>query len=182
MKKNNLNHLMNKWCLHKFYWLLVLLALVSLSACAPSEDGDSPETVDVLDLNMDIPASLTGGQDTKGVALATVTGVQAKSTGTSCSYLGPDDGDEPFRNGYEMTKFMVSVVASWTCWSDLLIDVSAYVPHDGKIQQTDNQTDDPNYEADEPTHYSVVDDSETQTTIRIYYGYDRDVPPSHLRR
>ena len=161
--------------------VFALLFAFSLAACSSSEDGDSNESVDVLDLDMAIPASLTGGAASKsGVATMSelrVSGVQARSSDVPCAYQGPDDEDDPFRNGYEMTKFMVSVVASWTCWADTLIDISAYVPHDGEVYPTENQTDNANYEADEPTHYSVTDESDTQTTIRIYYGYDRDVPP-----
>lgn len=169
MKKNNPNPITKL-----FYYTLVILIAVGLTACA-SDDESETAAPDVLDLNMNIPASLTGAPVPKGVA--TVSGAQVRSTDAPCAYQGPDDENDPFRNGYEMTKFMVSVVASWTCWTDALIDISAYVPHDGKIYETDNQKDNVNYDADEPTHYSVTDDSDTQTTIRIYYDYDRDVPP-----
>jgi hypothetical protein len=169
MKKKNPNPLTKI-----FYYSIILLVAIGLTACA-SDDEEQSAAPDVLDLNMSIPASLTGAPVPKGVV--TVSGVQVRSTDAPCAYQGPGDEDDPFRNGYEMTKFMVSVVASWTCWADALIDISVYVPHNGEIQATDNQTDNVNYEADEPTHYSVTDDSDTQTTIRIYYGYDRDVPP-----
>lgn len=156
---------------------IALTLVVGLSACSSgSETGSSNE--EVLNLDMAIPNSLTGGP-VGVVSLAVPTGVQAAAANTDlpCAYQGPDDDDDPFRNGYEMTKFMVSAVAAWTCWADTLIEISGFVPHDGQIYETDNHTDDENYEADEPTHYSVVDESDTQVTIRIYYGYDRDVPP-----
>jgi len=155
---------------------IALTLVVGLSACSSgSETGGSNE--EVLNLDMAIPNSLTGGPAGTLLVLPTGTQVTAANTDLPCAYQGPDDDDDPFRNGYEMTKFMVSAVAAWTCWGDTLIEISGFVPHDGKIYETDNHTDDENYEADEPTHYSVVDDSDTQTTIRIYYAYDRDVPP-----
>jgi len=175
MKNKSPTKFSNKNLLYKINILLVLLLLSSITACSSDEDENNGTAVDVLDLNMNLPASLTGGAAPIGVAM--VSGAQASSAGAPCAYLGPDDEDNPFRNGYEMTKFMVSAIASWTCWADAIIDISAYVPHDGMVYQTENQTDNANYEADEPTHYSVTDDSETQTTVRIYYGYDRDVPP-----
>jgi len=163
---------------------IVLSVVIGLSACSAGDGNNNQnQGPDPISLNMQIPASLTGGKITTSAATVTSTtslsavGAATAGTGQPCAYQGPDDKDDPFRNGYEMTKFMVSAVAAWTCWADTLIDISAYIPHDGLIRATDNQTDDPNYEPDEPTHYSVVDDSDTQTTIRIYYGYPRDVPP-----
>jgi len=165
---------------------ITLIAVMGLGACsAGGGDNNQNQGPDPISLSMQIPASLTGGKITTSTTAVTGTSVSSVSTtatassgtGQPCAYQGPDDKDDPFRNGYEMTKFMVSAVAAWTCWADTLIDISAYVPHDGLIRATDNQTDSANYEPDDPTHYSVVDDSETQTTIRIYYGYPRDVPP-----
>ncbi len=175
---------MNKQNKYLYSWLrpipvIALTLVLGLGACTSSDDNSSG-TGEVLNLDMAIPSSLTGGPVSvlavNSTSASTPVGVQA-STGVPCAYQGPDDDDEPFRNGYEMTKFMVSVVAAWTCWADTLIEISGYVPHDGHIYATDNQTDNENYEADEPTHYSVIDDSESQTTVRIYYGYERDVPP-----
>ena len=155
---------------------LALTVAVGLSACSSGSDTGSGNE-EVLNLDMAIPNSLTGGPS--GALLVSPTGAQvtAANADLPCAYQGPDDDDDPFRNGYEMTKFMVSVVAAWTCWGDTLIEVSGFLPHNGEIIETDNHTDDENYEADEPTHYSVVDDSDTQTTVNIYYGYPRDVPP-----
>ncbi|WP_455208043.1 hypothetical protein [Kaarinaea lacus] len=162
---------------------ITLMLVVSLIACSSGGDGNDSSNSGVLNLDMAIPNSLTGGPAASvfiaspAAVHAAAVGATAASTGSACAYQGPDDGDDPFRNGYEMTKFMVSAVAAWTCWADTLVEISGYVPHDGLIYPTDNQTDNENYEADEPTHYSVVDDSDTQTTIRIYYGYPPDVPP-----
>jgi hypothetical protein len=98
-------------------------------------------------------------------------------TGEPCSYLGNEDDDDPFRNGYETSKFMISAMAAWTCIADLLIDVSSYVPHNGEIIETENDNNADDFEADEPTHYSVTDDSESQVTVRLYYNYSRSQPP-----
>ncbi|HHJ35520.1 MAG TPA: hypothetical protein ENJ87_07125 [Gammaproteobacteria bacterium] len=72
---------------------------------------------------------------------------------------------------------MISTMAAWTCIADLLIDVSDFVPHDGAIVETDNDNNANTFEADEPTHYSVTDDSATQVTVRLYYNYSRSQPP-----
>ncbi|MGD8570059.1 MAG: hypothetical protein PVJ39_18375 [Gammaproteobacteria bacterium] len=172
MSKNNVQRL---WQITPGWlaWVLV----VFLTACSGGGSGGNGSTNDeVLNLDMQIPQSLTGGPVTTAVISPTAITAQSSSD-VPCAYQGPEDEDDPFRNGYEMTKFMVSAVAAWTCWADTLIEIAGYVPHDGQITATENQTDVDNYEADEPTHYSVTDDSATQTTARLYYGYDRDVPP-----
>jgi hypothetical protein len=73
---------------------------------------------------------------------------------------------------------MVSTMATWTCIADLIIDIAATVPHDGSLVETDNDTQADNYDPSEPTHYSISDNSDTQTTARMYYGYDRANPPT----
>ena len=72
---------------------------------------------------------------------------------------------------------MVSAVATWTCIADMLIDVADTVPHNGVIFETENDNNSSNYKPDDPTHYSVTDDSPTQTTVRLYYNYSRSAPP-----
>ncbi len=164
----------------------LVVGLILLSGCGGGggSDNQNNEGQNNVKLDMDIPDSMTGGKaQVAPVAKLSKseTGKAVISKGTSsksgpCAYLGIDD-DEPFRNGYQMTKLMVSAVATWTCIADVLIDVASFVPHDGTIRETDNNTSDPDYDREEPTHYSITDDSETQTTIRIYYGYDRITPP-----
>jgi hypothetical protein len=129
----------------------------------------------VLSLNLDLPESITGGSlpaDADSVTLRTA----RAGTGAGCAYLGADE-DDPFRNGYEMTKFMVSAVATWTCFTDTLIDLADSVAHDDVIHATDNDTQMPDYDPDDPTHYWISDNAENQTTIRFYYGYDQETPP-----
>lgn len=158
-----------------------------LVACQGDQTEGSTLLSDNPSLDLAIPASLTGGStsSTPTLAISSQTMGSASSsikmakagTGQPCSYLGHDDKDDPFRNGYETSKFMISVMASWTCIADLLIDVSSFVPHNGEIIETENDSNSDSFEADEPTHYSVIDDSDTQVTVRLYYNYSRSQPP-----
>lgn len=157
--------------INKLIFIFFIAGLTLLGACGGGGGGNSQPVDNTPNLKMAMPTSLTGGSPNAGPrALAAV------NTGEPCTYIGDDDEDH-FRNGYKTTKFLISVVASWTCIADLLIDVSIYVPHDGSIQVSDNDRSSPNYDPDDPTHYSVVDDSATQTTVRLYYGYYREAPP-----
>jgi len=169
-------------------WLpLIITSSALVSACGG--DGDGNVTPNSITMDMEIPGSMTGGitqgnpkinnnNDKISFAKAGAAPLSRSSSGTGepCSYIGVDD-DDIFRNGYQTTKFMVSAMATWTCIADLLIDVADLVPHNGQIVETENDTNASNYDADEPTHYSVSDNSATQTTIHLYYGYDRSLPP-----
>ncbi len=150
---------------------LAVSAPLLLSACESSDgsDGDSSEN---LSVSLGLPDSLTGGRQGAG-ANADAHG----GTGEPCAFVGADEED-PLRNGYEMSKFMISAIATWTCIADLLIDIAGFVPQDGEIRETDNDKSKPSYDPDDPTHYSVTADSSTQTTIRMYYGYERSNPPT----
>ncbi|VAW92047.1 hypothetical protein MNBD_GAMMA22-2320 [hydrothermal vent metagenome] len=167
-----------------------------LTACGGGQqdsDATSPvaNTAPVLELNL--PNSLTGGvQNTSALTVkqpAQVVGsasdaqiitnavsAAANASNQPCAFIGVSDND-PFRNGYQMTKLLVSSVAAWTCIGDTLINLSNFIAHDGVILETDNDTTASNYDPQEPTHYSITDDSEAQTTIRIYYRYSRATPP-----
>ncbi len=159
--------------------IAALGALLAITGCSNSSDTtvtDSPTKL----LDLGLPDSLTGGVSTVAVRSNIPRAASiSKTTATDepCFYLGAED-DDVFRNGYRMTQFMVSAVATWTCLTDTIIDLSKSLPHDGLIQEAENDTNAANYEADEPTHYSVSDDSATQTTVRVYYGYSRDTPPT----
>ncbi|VAW62322.1 hypothetical protein MNBD_GAMMA11-1152 [hydrothermal vent metagenome] len=173
---------------------LLVLSSCLLIACGGSGSNNSTPA-DSLSVDLSLPDSLTGGSSNASVQSASktlntlsasnssaaskmqqITLSAASGTGQPCFYNGIDEED-PFRNGYQSTRFMVSVMASWTCIADLLIDISTVVPHDGQIKETENNMDNATYKADEPTHYSVVDESDTQTTINMYYGYTRSSPP-----
>jgi hypothetical protein len=153
-------------------------AVFCLAACGADTTGDetgSGEPSQALALSMDLPDSVTGGPQTIDNSQASLRAARS-GTGTACAFLGARETD-PFRNGYAMTQFLVSAVATWTCFADTLIELADDVPHDGTIYATDNQVGQPGYDRDDPTHYAVVDDSDTQTTMKFYYGYDGDTPP-----
>jgi len=158
---------------------VVVAGTVFLSGCNSSEEstGNIPNGITI---DMKIPESMTGGAGQPTAALNIAKAAEAPlavaSTGQPCSYIGVED-DDIFKNGYQTTRFMVSAMATWTCIADLLIDVADLVPHNGAIVETENDSNADNYDVDEPTHYSVIDESETQTTIHLYYGYNRSNPP-----
>lgn len=154
-------------------------SLFALGACSSGDSGDTNTGSEKLvSLDMQLPDSLTGGKSEAGKAVfSTAISLGKSSSDIPCAYLGPEDDEDPFRNGYEMTKFMVSVMAAWTCISENIIEFSSYLPHDGQVRATDNVLGSDDYKPEDPTHYSVNDDSEMQTTIKMYYGYDPFVPP-----
>lgn len=174
----------------------VAVSLSLLSACGGGKQSTStnPAVSNTPVLELNLPNSVTGG--TQAAAMVIQQQAQAQVSGNvtdarmlsnvvsnstvavnqPCHYIGVSDND-PFRNGHQMTKFMVSVIATWTCVADTLITLSNFIAHDGAIIATENDTTASNYDPEEPTHYSVSDDSATQTTIRIYYRYTRATPP-----
>ena len=161
--------------------LVTLLLAGLLTACgsSSSSDGGGDHPAENFSVKMDLPDSLTGGNSNSSRRIAGKIAAIAERDGSGepCSYLGPENADDPFRNGYETSRFLISVMATWTCIADLLIDLADVVPRDGIILETDNDTAAPGYQADEPTHYSVTDESGTQVTLRMYYGYPRSTPP-----
>lgn len=161
-------------------FLLTLLMASLLVACGSSSSGgNSGDTADEFSMKMELPDSLTGGDSSSSRRIAgKIAEVAGRGgSGEPCSYLGPENEDDPFRNGYETSRFMISIMATWTCIADLLIDLSDVVPRDGMIMETENDTRSAAYQADDPTHYSVTADSDTQVTLRMFYGYPRDTPP-----
>ena len=160
--------------------LPVVIAGSSLIAACSSSEESAGVVPNGISIDMQIPESMTGGSaeasSQLNIAKAAEAPLAVTSTGQPCSYTGVED-DDIFRNGYQTTRFMVSAMATWTCIADLLIDVADLVPHNGEIVETDNDSNADNYDPDEPTHYSVIDDSETQTSIHLYYGYGRSNPP-----
>ncbi|MDH5445347.1 MAG: hypothetical protein OEY52_07305 [Gammaproteobacteria bacterium] len=154
--------------------------ILVLSGCGSGENiNKSARTDNTPNIAMDVPPSLTGSQQNfvgqSGVNALAYSSA-ANAVGQPCAYL-VDDKEDHFRNGYQMTKLLVSAIATWSCIGDLLIDVSNFVDHDGAIHETDNNRDSEFYKPEDPTHYSVTDDSDSQTTVKMYYGYYRDTPP-----
>ena len=165
----------------KILFPVLVSSITLLSACGDSAGGN-PDSTTSFSLDLQLPDSLTGGMVTQNrpVAFKSVSSSIANKadSGEPCSFRGVDNEDEIFDNGYKTTRFMVSTMATWTCIADLIIDIAATVPHDGSLVETDNDTQAENYDPSEPTHYSISDDSDTQTTARMYYGYDRANPPT----
>jgi len=167
----------------KSLFIPLCIATSILVGCGGSSgDGSSNTTDDNLSVRMQIPDSLSGGSDNsspRGIAnkIADVALADKGGSGQPCAFIGHEDKDDPFRNGYETSRFLISTMATWTCVADLLIDLAEVLEHDGSILETGNDTLAPDYEADEPTHYSITDNSDSQVTVRMYYGFSRAVPP-----
>lgn len=158
--------------------------LVLLSGCGGGDSGNStrsPVVDNTPNIQLALPVSLTGGQQNTPPAVQAKASIAAASdsggTGEPCGFVGDDDEDH-FRNGYKITKLLVSAIATWSCIGDLLIDVSNFIDHDGSIHATDNDISSPDYDPEDATHYSVTDDSDSQTTVRLYYGFERNNPPT----
>ena len=165
---------------HKNWALSLTLAAVTtlvLSGCfeLKEEDDTRGSNSAAVKLSMALPDSMTGGSS--GASTGKMLGLSTRTTGSPCLYPGVAD-DEPFKNGYNMTKFMTSAVATWTCIADTVIEIVDFIPHDGTIYETENVVGAPSYKVDDPTHYSVTDDSDTQISVRLYYAYDRATPPT----
>ncbi|MBL1277839.1 MAG: hypothetical protein COB30_017300 [Ectothiorhodospiraceae bacterium] len=190
MSDHNLFPTLRHTALRSAATALIVGASIFSAGCSDTGDTSSlPAGSNLLTLSM--PDSLTGGTTSTSTA-ASVRNRAARSVSISksesatkssdefaelCFHNGVEDEDV-FRNGYRMSKFMVAVIATWTCLADTIIDLAAVIPNDGQIKEGENDTTADNYEADEPTHYSVTSTSATQTTVRLYYGYDRAVPPT----
>ena len=144
---------------------LVLLSSSLIMACGdPSSNTTSSQPSNKINVDLELPESLTGNR----IALRTAN----NENDIPCSYLSPEEDDDPFRNGYVTTRFMISTMATWTCLADFLIDIADFIEqHDGMIIETDNDTMAANYDQDDPTHYSITDDSDQQVTVRMYYGF-----------
>lgn len=156
--------------------LLLSASVTLLAGCGGKSADSAPADSTPAFFDMQLPASLTGHRQSTVQASAAAAIYASAATDQPCAFLG-EDGDNPFVNGYQMTKFMTAAVAGWTCVADQLIEVAKWVQHTGEMVETDNNTLDAGYDREEPTHYRVVDDSATQTSIYLYYGYDRATPP-----
>jgi len=152
---------------------LVLLAFGIFSGCAPVSDDSllNPPT-----LSMGLPDSITGGKAQVQLNLKPGISARALDVDVPCSFLGSEDPD-PFRNGYEASKFLVSHMAAWTCISDLVMELVDFTINDGRIHATDNVKDSANYNVDDPTHYQVVRVSDNSSKVRLFYGFSLENPP-----
>lgn len=162
--------------------ITLLLTAGLISACGGSTENSTSPPQDNLSVRLQLPDSLTGGSaaNSPRTVAGKIAGVAVAGkggTGEPCSFNGHEDKDDPFRNGYDTSRFLISTMATWTCVADFLIDFAAVVDHRGIILETDNDTLAASYEADEPTHYSITDVSDSQVTVLMYYGYSRAIPP-----
>ncbi|MFT5400293.1 MAG: hypothetical protein ACI822_003222 [Gammaproteobacteria bacterium] len=148
--------------------------------CGSSGEATNSNPNENLSLQLQLPDSLTGGDTARNRQVANRIAALASSgrSGEPCSYLGPENEDDLFRNGYETTRFMISIMAIWTCIADLMIDLSDFIEARGVIVESDNDKASADYDIDDPTHYSITDNSATQVTVRMYYSYDRSNPPA----
>ena len=162
--------------------------VLGLAACEDSDSANSGNTDFRTQLNL--PESLTGTNVTAsskpGSEHFLARGVDNFSNTNqsnseqelfSCAYLGPED-DDIFKNGYNMTKFMTSAVATWLCIGDSLIVVSNILPRDGVVRETEHDGDDASYDPDEPTHYKIVEQDDGTVEVSLYYGFShaQDLP------
>jgi len=164
--------------------IFILLTLV-LQGCGDS--GNKKPTTFKTDL--DLPESLTGPKASsliskssqekimaRGVENFSNTAMQEKGEELfQCQYLGPED-DDIFKNGYNMTKFMTSAVATWSCIGDSLIYISSVLPHDDKVRETEHDGSALDYDPEEPSHYKISDGEDGKVEVALYYGYSHSEP------
>lgn len=161
--------------------IMILLGVVFLISCGADSDDTADtnhpgQNTQAKALSLDLPDSITGGSLSADTGQASLRAANS-GIGNACAFMGAEEED-PFRNGYEMTKFMVSAVATWTCFADTLIELADSFPHDGLIRETDNDLSQPDYDPEDPTHYWINEESDGQMTIKFHYGYDRLTPPT----
>jgi len=157
-------------------------SLFLLGGCNHEEDSKPTPVDNRISLDLKLPNSLTGGKASVGssqLLIQAIGAIERSGADIPCAYVGSEH-ENPFDNGYEMTKFMMQIIATWSCVADTIIDVvdNSQIPHDGTIIATDNIVGSATYDGNEPTHYSVTADSERQTSLRLYYGFDSMTPPT----
>lgn len=166
--------------------LMVSATTLVLTACGGPEDDETSRINNGISstvLDLALPDSMTGGNvsttlpKTEVQAQKAMSSFSQKGNDVPCAYLA-NESEDPFKNGYEMTKFMVGAIATWSCIGDFLMAVSDYIPHNGVVYESDNNTASSSYDPEDPTHFRVVDDSDTQTSIYLYYGFNRATPPT----
>lgn len=154
--------------------LALALALgVVLAACGGSSGGGDGggQSLSAPRLDMGLPESLTGGS----TSTATASDAGSLRAGPQCDFNGAGSGD-PFRNGYRMTQFLVSMAAAQTCLADFLMNEVTQLgaPTDGTLVAL------PSGDAGSPSHLSITTDTATQTTIRLYWDGNTTTPAMFL--
>ena len=154
-------------------WIPLTFVFASLLFLAACEDDDPEPSKTPPTTNMGFPQSLTGNETTPPALTSSVALYVANNTDTRSANGEPHcffDGtgnDDPFRDGYNMTKFLVSAVAQWQCITDFLIIGFAAlpIPADGTFVEI---TPDPNDPDDNLTGIRITDNSSSQRTIELF--------------
>lgn len=147
--------------------LLALFFLAGLLFVAGCEDDASTDK-SAPTTSMEFPQSLTGAEVTPPALTRGLMNPRAVHNGDiHCGFEGVA-GDDPFRDGYNMTKFLVSAVATWQCFADSIIIIVAAIPFptDGTFVEFDPDPSDP----DGPTGIRVTDNSSNQRTIELFFN------------
>ena len=147
------------------------LALGLVTGCGSEEEAPTGLAA-APTLNMNLPDSLTGGVS----GTTALNGFNTAHGEPHCTFTGAGS-DNPFENGYHMTRFLVGATAQWTCFSDFIVTALAMsgIPVDGQIHDITNP-DDPGG----PTGVSVTQDTPTQITARLFFGGDTTTPGMFL--
>lgn len=157
---------------------LSLALIFALGACGSEEDDnytdDSGTTEPVGDasisnpptLAMVLPSSLTSGATTPAGPNALMVNA-AEGDEPTCDFGGEND---PFDNGYAMTKFMVSLSQSQSCIADWMIKAitgdAAQFAGQGKIEIGDD-----NAQPDDPTHIQLEKSADGNTVqLWLFFG------------
>ena len=118
---------------------------------------------------MSFPQSLTGTEAPAGALTRGLLNTRALHNGDiHCNFDGDGAGNDPFRDGYNMTKFLVSAVATWQCFADSIIIIVAAIPFptDGTFVELTPDPDDPGA----PTGIRITDNSASQRTIELFFN------------
>lgn len=161
----------------------VALALV-LAGCGGSSSSSSggSGTVPAFgpSLDLGLPEAVTGTETGSPLMANYVPQDMAQpmdSSDGNCQFAGQNEND-PFRNGYTMTRFLSGTAASWICFTDFLNSAVAQLVFFGVVT-TDGTLLDISDGSDGPTGLSVVV-AGSQKTIRLYFLGDTVNPGMYL--
>lgn len=108
--------------LNLLFWILLSSAFISLSACLSEEEktDDTGQTESAPQLTMQIPASMSSS--------SAATRLVAASNLDACAFNADEHGDW-VSNGYRMSKFLVALSQSQSCFTDGIIEAIMAVGH-----------------------------------------------------
>jgi len=159
-----------------FRILLALELALTMTSCSQDEETTTSSTptssseITAPSLEMDLPDTLTGGASSSKV----LGGVWAKG-GPNCSFEGGSQSN-PFENGHAMTKFLTGIAQSQLCLADYLSNVAIEmdIAVDGELHAV------PGNDSGSPSHIQVTANSDTQTTVQLYWNNDKTNPSLFL--